>query len=376
MTQLVTPVIDSSSLIRFLSIVEDPRINRSKRYPLINILVFTFVALLSDQMSWYQIEEFCLTSIDWFGQFLDVSSGVPSHDTFRRVMSLVDSQQLERAVIQWIENTRTQFGSSRRVVALDGKSLRGVPWKVNETQLHILNAWDASESKFVGQLTVEDKTNEIAAAPEMLKMLNLENTIITVDAMMTQKDVARAVRSGGGDYVMALKGNQGNLFEDARLYFESSHFEMSAVRTVEKNRGQVEIRTCLKAADISWLVQRREWEGLSALFRIDTEVIKPGGRSVESRYYITSLQSDAAELLQIARQHWAVENQLHRTLDVHFREDACQVHDRNAAANLSVLRKLAISLLKQIDPHKTLISKLKRAAYSPPFRTACLLGTF
>lgn len=364
------------SLIQLFAVIEDPRIERSKRYPLINILIFTFVAILSDQMSWYQISEFCLTNKGWFAEFLDVTSGVPSHDTFRRVMCLVDPNQLEQAVIKWIEDTRINFSSKQRVVALDGKSLRGVAWKVNEAQLHILNAWDASENKFIGQLTVESKTNEITAAPQLLGMLNLSNTIITVDAMMTQKEVAKLVISGGGNYLMALKGNQGTLFEDTKLYFSDCDMGMSCARTVEKNRGQIEIRTCTKASNISWMDQRNEWKGLQSLVRIDSEIVKEGEKSRESRYYISSLSVDAAELLTIARQHWSIENQLHRTLDIHFKEDACQEHDRNAAANLSVLRKLALSLLKQIDPKKTLISKLKKAAYSPDFRRACLLGLF
>lgn len=368
--------IDPSSIIQLFSIIEDPRIDRHKRYPLINILAFTFIAILSDQSSWYQIEEFCLTNIDWFSEFLDVSAGVPSHDTFRRVMSLINTKQLERAIISWLENLRKKFEIEKRVVALDGKSLRGVAWKINESQLHILNAWDASNNKFVGQLTIESKTNEIKAAPEMLDMLHLENTIITVDAIMTQKEVAKTIIDKSGDYVMALKGNQGSLFNDVVLYFSEIQHGMSSARTVEKNRGQVEIRTCTKTEDISWLAQRKDWKGLKSLFCIDSEIIKEGKVSKESRYYITSLSVDSSDLLRVARQHWAIENQLHRTLDIHFKEDACQVHDRLAAANLSALRKLALSLLRQIDPKKTLISKLKKAAYSSEFRRRCLLGIF
>lgn len=365
---------EPSSIIDFFAIVEDPRISRSKRYPLINILVFTFVAIMSDQLSWYQISDFCETNKDWFAEFLDVTSGVPSHDTFRRVMSLIDPKQLEPAVIKWIESMRTKLKSSQRIVALDGKSLRGVAWKINEAQLHILNAWDATENKFIGQLTIESKTNEITAAPQMIQLLNLEKTIITVDALMTQKEVATTIIDKGGDYVMALKGNQETFFEDVKLYFNDLNFGMSCARTLEKNRGQIEIRTCTKTEDISWLSQKDGWAGLKSLFRIDSEITKEGKTAVESRYYITSLLIDAAELLNIARKHWSVENQLHRTLDIHFKEDGCQVHDRIAAANLSVLRKLALSLLKQIYPQKTLISKLKKAAYSPEFRRECLLG--
>lgn len=375
MNHINPAIISPLSLIKFFSVVEDPRIERSKQYPLVNILVFTFVAILSDQTSWYQIVDFCLCNLDWFAEFLDVSSGVPSHDTFRRVISLIEPKKMEEAIIQWIEESRDSFGSKRRVVALDGKSLRGVPWKVSETQVHILNAWDAA-NKFVGQLTIDSKTNEITAAPQILNLLNLKNTVITVDALMTQKTVAKTIIDGTGDYMMALKGNQGTLFEDVKLYFSESQIGMSYARSLEKNRGQVEIRTCTKTEDISWLYQKNDWKGLKGLCRIDSEIHKGSKISFKSRYYIVSFSADAQELLEISRQHWSVENQLHRTLDVHFKEDACQEHDRYAAANLSLLRKLAISLLKAINPHKTLISKLKKAAYSPQFRRACLLGIF
>jgi len=365
------------TLIECFSVIEDPRIDRHKRYPLINILVFTFVAILSDQLSWYQIHEFCSVNIHWFSEFLDVTEGVPSHDTFRRVIGLIDTKQLESAIIKWIESTREKSNiKQKRVVALDGKSLRGVAWKINDKQLYILNAWDASADRFVGQITIESKTNEVTAAPKILKMLNIENTTITVDALMTQKEIAKTIIDKGGSYVMALKGNQGNLFEDTVLYFSESQPGMHKAQSIEKNRGQVEIRTCTKTEDICWLSQKDDWIGLKGLFRVDSEVTKDHKVSKESRYYITSLSTSAEELLYIARQHWSVENQLHRTLDVHFKEDACQVHDRLAAANLSALRKIALSLLKQIEPKKTLISKLKKAAYSPDFRRKCLLEVF
>lgn len=306
---------------------------------------------------------------------MDISSGVPSHDTFRIVLGLVDSSQLEIALIEWLEKTREKFGiHRRRIIALDGKSLRGVAWKVNEKQLHILNGWDATENRFIGQLSIEEKTNEITAAPKMLAMLQLENTVITVDAMMTQKEIAKIITDKQGDYVMALKGNQGTLFENVKLYFTEKHIGIHCARTIEKNRGQVEIRTCTKTDEISWLHQKKEWEKLKSIFVIEAETIKGEKTTRESRYYITSLEAGASEFLEIVRKHWSVENQLHRTLDVHFKEDACQVHDRKAASNLSVLRKLAITLLKQIDPKKTLISKIKKAAYSPEFRRKCLLG--
>jgi hypothetical protein len=215
---------DPLTLFRQFEIIEDPRVDRHKRYPLINILVFAFVAILSDQQSWYQIFAFAKANLDWFGQFINISSGVPSHDTFRRVFSLLNPSYLEQAVICWTEEMRLKKKmKSHRLVILDGKALKGVPWKVNDQQLYVLNAWDADSNLFLGQLTIGEKTNEITAAPQLLERLNLEDTIVSVDAIMTQKEIAEKIIDGGGNYVMALKGNQGTLFEDVKLYFSEIH---------------------------------------------------------------------------------------------------------------------------------------------------------
>src|SRR3990167_3740487 len=307
------------ALFRQFEVIEDPRINRHKRYPLLNILVFTFVAIMSDQQSWYEIRAFCISNLDWFSQYIDVSAGIPSHDTFRRVFCLLNPQQLEQVIICWAEEVRTQKSTGRRIVVLDGKSLRGVAWKIDQTQLHILNAWDATENQFLGQMTIGCKTNEITAAPTLLKSLNLKGAVVTVDALMTQKEIARTIVEQRGDYITALKGNQGVLHEDVQLYFNSLQEGMSCARSVEKNRGRVEMRTCTLAS-ANWIEYKDAWAGLQNLFKIDTEIYYEGKIVQESRYYITSLQTGAEELLGIARKHWSIENGLHRSLDMTFEE--------------------------------------------------------
>jgi predicted transposase YbfD/YdcC len=368
---------DPLALFQQFEVIEDPRIDRHKRYPLINILVFAFVAILSDQQSWYQIFAFARANLDWFSGFIDTSSGVPSHDTFRRVFSILNPIHLEEAVIRWTENMRLKNKmKGYRLVILDGKALRGVAWKVNDKQLYLLNAWDGEANVFLGQLTIGEKTNEITAAPQLLEKLNLENTIVSVDAIMTQTEIAEKIIDGGGNYVMALKGNQGTFFEDVRLYFSEVNEGMSSWRTLEKNRGRVEMRACTASFDIDWLANKSQWKGLKGIFKIDSEISYENKITQETRYFIISLETSASNCLYFARKHWSIENGLHRTLDIHFREDNSQVHDRNAASNLSILRKIALSLLKAIDPDKRLIWKLKEAAYSAAFRTRCLLGEF
>ncbi len=363
------------ALFRQFEVIDDPRIDRHKRYPLLNILVFAFVAIMSDQQSWYEIRAFCISNLDWFSQYIDVSSGIPSHDTFRRVFCLLNPQQLEKVIICWAEETRASRNIGKRIIVLDGKSLRGVAWKMDLTQLHILNAWDATEDQFLGQMTIGCKTNEITAAPKLLRNLNIEGAIVTVDALMTQREIARTVIEQKGDYVMALKGNQGSLYEDVQLYFSSVQEGMSCARSVEKNRGRVEIRTCTMAS-ADWVENKDAWSGLKNLFKIDSEIYYEGKATQESRYYMTSLQTGSMELLGLARKHWSIENGLHRSLDMIFKEDSAQEHDRNAAVNLSILRKVALSLLKAVDSHKKLKLKMKECAYSPIFRSRCLLGEF
>lgn len=376
MSPMSFPIVNNPlALFRQFEVIEDPRMNRHKRYPLLNILVFTFIAIMSDQQSWYEIQAFCVTNLEWFSQYIDISAGVPSHDTFRRVFSLLDPKHLEEVIIHWTEETRDKRHIGKRIVVLDGKSLRGVAWKINPTQLHILNAWDATGDRFLGQMTIDCKTNEITAAPKLLENLNLEGAIVSVDALMTQKEIAKTVVRNKGDYVMALKGNQGSLYENVQLYFSSIQEEVNCARSIEKNRGRVETRTCTMAS-AAWIEDKIAWDGLKNLCKVSCEIYYEGRTTQETRYYITSLETGASELLDITRKHWSIENKLHRSLDMIFKEDAAQEHNRNAAANLSILRKVALSLLKAIDPHKKLKIKLKESSYSSIFRSRCLLGEF
>lgn len=365
---------DPLPLVRYFEIIEDPRMDRCKRYPLENVLLFAFVAILADQQSWYQITEFTEYNLEWFGQFVDVSGGAPSHDTFRRVFSLIEPQWLESILTAWTSQLRQKCGSKLEVVAVDGKSIRSVPWRGSDDGLHLVNAWESSSGLCLGQVAVDTKSNEITAAPELLKTLDIRGAVVTTDAMLAQKSLAKQILDQGADYFLALKANHPLLLEDTKLYFNSQHLEQFGWQTIEKNRGFVEVRRCLVSGDTKGWETLSQWPGLKRVVELSCERWRDGQTSKDTRYFITSVDASAKQYMEIARAHWGIENKLHRTLDVLFLEDACQVHERTTAANLAVLRKLALGLIKQILPTKSLVSKRKRAAYSPDFRKDLLCG--
>lgn len=361
-------------LVQRLTLIEDPRIERHKVYPLENVIVFAFVSILSDQQSWYQIVDFCQANLEWFEEFIDVSSGVPSHDTFRRVFGLLRPEVLRKVLADWASFLRKDCGSEIKLIAIDGKSVRGVPWRQSDEELHILNAFEPHLGLCLAQVGVDSKTNEIGAMPDLLSSLNLKGALITTDALLTQKSIAQQIRNQKGHYLLALKGNHPSFFEEAKLYFTEVHRGMFTWRTLEKNRGYVEERTCLVSGNTRGWETLEEWPDLRRVLLIRSKRTRDGKTTTEERYYITSIDLGAQDLLESVRSHWGIENKLHRTLDVLFLEDAAQEHDRTTAENLSALRKMAVSVLGNMDPAKSLVSKRKRAAYDANYRRKLLYG--
>lgn len=361
-------------LIQQLSLIEDPRVERHKVYPLENIIMFAFVAILSDQQSWYQVVDFSEANLEWFSEFLDVSSGVPSHDTFRRVFGLLRPEVLQRVLSDWANFLRKDCGSNVKLIAIDGKSVRGVPWRQSDEELHTLNAFEPHLGLCLGQVGVNSKTNEIGAMPDLLSSLCLKGTVVTTDALLTQKSIAQQIRNQGGDYLLALKGNHGTLFKEAKLYFTELHTGMFSWRTLEKNRGFVEERSCLVSGCTHGWETLEEWPDLRRVLLVRSQRTRDGKTTTEERYYITSAELGAKPLLESVRAHWGIENKLHRTLDVLFLEDASQEHERTTAENLSTLRKMAVNVLNSMDPAKSLVSKRKRASYDAQYRRKLLLG--
>ena len=353
--------------IRLFRKIEDVRVNAMIEYPLEEILVIAFLAVLGNASGWNEIERFGHAKHKWLKKFLKLKNGIPSHDTFRRVFSLIDPQQLQTATVLFlIENMdviKKSLGieSQERQLCIDGKEERGTGRKAGTDQeirnLQTLHIYDASNGICLVSHQIDSKTNEIPAAQEALQMLQLKHAIVTFDALHTQTKTIGIIRERGGNYVGALKGNQGNL----ALIAEESFTEEDKARihkagnnyyeTIEKSHSQVETRRFYMTRARLGIAQGEDWRGLRNFICYEKNMCSTitGRKTIEIRYYITSLK-DVELCADAIRGHWSVENQLHWHLDYTFHEDDNTTVDRQAFTNLSILNKMALSLFKLVQP--------------------------
>ena len=282
-------------------------------------------------------------------QYLELSNGIPSHDTMQRVFAMVSPEYLSRYQAQWNEMLNTDEGEKiKKILAIDGKTQRGNGNKSQKAN-HIVSAVD--DSGFcVGQRLVDEKSNEITAIPELLDALNVKGHIITIDAMGTQTEIAKRIRKRQADYVLALKGNQTSLHDDVRQYFEDNELRARCLytKTAEKARGGIEIREYWQTDDIAWLSQKKDWAGLKSIAMTRNTIRKNGEERIETRYFISSLPPDVKEIARAIRGHWMVES-YHWHLDVAFREDENRTIEKQAAFNLNIIRKWALNILKLLE---------------------------
>ena len=339
----------------------DPRINRKKQHLLIDILVLTLCAVVSGATSWESIQDFGQTQEAWLKTFLQLPNGIPSHDTIARVLSLLDAKQFSLCFMSWMKEAA---GRIKGVVAIDGKRLCAASKGCEP--IHLVNAFAAANGLSLGQYRVKDKSNEITAIPELLKLLSLEGCIVTIDAMGCQKGIAAKIVDAKADYVLGLKGNQGKLLNDVRLYLDTLYKgELKRVskdsnETVEKGHGRFEKRYCLVTDSIDWLEEKFKWKGLRSIGMIVSERTINEVTTTERRYYISTLPAKAEFFSQAVRQHWLVENQLHWVLDVTFNEDRLRMNTRHAAQNLAVIRQSALNLLRMDKSEKKMSLKRKQ----------------
>lgn len=370
-----------SSILKYFGDLEDPRIDRTKHHPLISIVAIAILAVICGADSWVAIETYAQSKRDWLEQFLPLPNGIPSHDTFARVFARLDPEQLQQCFGQWIERLTTDMGG--QVIAIDGKTVRGSFNRSGEhSAIHMVSAWACGHRLVMGQVKVDSKSNEITAIPELLNLLEIAGCIITIDAMGCQKTIAQTIIDKKADYILTLKGNQGSLHSCVRQWFEQARaqgfegIEYSYAQTTESNHDRIEIRKCW-TVPVSVLGGKyaQQWTGLCSIATIVSERRLWNKTTYEVRYYITSLASDAQILGQAVRSHWGIENSLHWVLDVTFAEDDSRIRKEHAPQNFSLLRHLAVNLLRQENTVRSSIAmKRYRAALDNDYLAKVVTG--
>lgn len=364
--------------------VSDPRIDRTKRHKLLDIICIAICAVICGADNWVEVENFGQQKLAWLQTFLELPHGIPSHDTFGRVFALVNPEEFQRSFLEWVQAvSRLTQG---QVIAIDGKQLRGsYDRSSGKRAIYLVSAWATANRLVLGQQRVNDKSNEITAIPELLKTLEISGCIITIDAIGTQTKIAGLIVGAEADYILSVKENQGKLYQDITALFDydrQHNFQEAPyeyAKTVGKDHGRIEVRQCWSTSDSEYLESirnRHNWKGLKSIVMVEAERIIGGKSSVEIRYFISSLTSNAHQLLQAIRSHWGIENGLHWTLDIAFAEDQSRVRKDHAPENLAVIRHMALNLLKQETTAKGGIkAKRLQCAWSEDYLLKVLAGT-
>ncbi|HZX92979.1 MAG TPA: ISAs1 family transposase [Myxococcales bacterium] len=349
----------------------DPRATRRCDHRLIDILVIAACAVIACAESWEDIELYGCSKQAWLKTFLALPNGIPSHDTFRRVFMLIDPDAFEACFARWAQSLMGKV--EREVVAIDGKTVRRSGSRRHDHgPLHLVSAWASDQGLVLGQREVDGKSNEITAVPELLDTLHLDGSIVTLDAMGCQKDIAARIRAQRADYLLGLKANHGRAFEAVRDHFERTCFGRgSGGRPVfdafDESHGRLVRRRVFVSPAVRELEPLRDWPDLRAVLAVEAirGVNGTGKIEAETRYFLTSCGDDPAVLVRAIRRHWSIENALHWVLDVTFHEDDSRVRDRTAARNLALLRKIALNLVARDHGSQTsLRGRRKKAAWN------------
>ncbi len=361
--------------------LEDPRRQHCQRHRLLDIVVIALCAVIAGSNTWQQVEAFGRKRRDWLAGFLDLPDETPSHDTFERLFDRLDPVALQRCLLGWVESASGELKIDH--IAIDGKTLRhsGSPAR-GLGALHLVSAWATEHGLSLGQVAVDGKSNEITAIPQLLELLELKGALVTIDAMGCQKEIAKAIVEGGGDYVLTVKGNQEHLRDDIEAAVigviekgvEGKDYE--TYETEEKGHGRHEKRhyTALPVPE-EGIRNKELWEELAVIGVCYRERTEKGRTSEETVYFIGSRVMPAKRYGTVLRSHWGIENGCHWHLDVTFREDANRVQQRMEAANLSMLRKMALSMLKRNPSKQSIEVKRFMAALDPDFLAEILVGS-
>lgn len=360
----------TGSLMDHFGVLTDPRGDRGKRHKLLDIITIAITGAICGADNWVDIELFGNCKESWFRTFLELPNGIPSHDTFGDVFARLDPEEFQRSFIEWaravVELTHGQL------IAVDGKTVRrSHDHAAGKQPIHMVNAWASAAGLALGQVKVDDKSNEITAIPQLLRLLALSGCIVTIDAIGCQKEIAEQIVEGGADYVLAVKENQLRLHEDIEdLFTGAEAFAFLDVphetwQAATKGHGRIEQRECwaiTDAASLSYIRDWAAWPHLASVVKVTAHRFVGQEASSETRYFISSLHGNAERLAQAVRAHWGIENSLHWVLDIAFREDESRIRKDHGAQNFAVLRQMALNLLKQETTRKRGIKGKRLAA--------------
>jgi predicted transposase YbfD/YdcC len=354
------------SFLNHFSQLEDPRIDRKKLYPLNEIFLVTLAATICGGESWRDLELYGNEKLDFLRQFLPFINGIPSHDTFARVFSILDPKLFGECFVNWVKSMQTGIPE---FISIDGKTLRRSFDKANsKSAIHMVSAFASEARLALAQIRVDEKSNEITAIPTLLNLLAIKGAIITIDAMGCQKEIARLITEKDAKYVLALKSNQGNLHEQVQDLFqlekkdEFRDLKHDYHNEYDKGHGRIEHRECWVTDQISWIENIQNWQGINSIAMIKSTRTIGDKKTTEIRYYISSLPANARLIARSVRAHWAIENSLHWTLDVTLNEDASRIRARNAPENIAIIRRIGLNLLQQAKNKDVSIKGLRKAA--------------
>lgn len=350
-----------NTIFAYFSEMEDFRIERKKQHLLTDIITITIAATLCGSNSYDDIEDFAVVREDWFKTFLELPNGIPSHDTINRVFANMDPIKFEECFRNWVDDILANHQG--QLISIDGKTIRGAKSHGIKSPIHMVSAWANDSNIVLGQVKVNEKSNEITAIPELLNSLFIKDCIISIDAMGCQEDIAECIIKGQGDYLLAVKNNQHSLFEnieDSFRFLKTASYD----ENIDIGHGRIETRKCTVIADLAHIEEPQRWKNLSVLVKMESErCYKATGVTEKAiRYYIGSKPADAAFYQHNIRGHWAIENKLHWTLDVDFQEDADRKRHKNAAQNFSLINKVAINILKNDKTKNISIRRKKNIA--------------
>lgn len=355
-----------NELLDWMDYIEDIRQERKVRHQLKDIIVIVLFATLANVDDWVEMEYFAYYHQDYLKKYVELKNGIPSHDTLCRVFGMISPDVLQQLYQKWQELLNRNEGEAiKKIICIDGKTMRSNKRKEGKPN-HIVSAWSREDGFCLGQKAVEVKSNEITAIPQVLEKIRIKGQVVTIDAMGTQTAIAEKIREKRADYVLALKKNQENLYEDVSLYLKDEEEKQKIrdagnyKRTIEKARSQIEIREYYQTDKIGWLSQKKEWKGLKSIGMEEKTIRTASGEEKkEYRYYISSLKGEIELFSRAVRGHWSVES-MHWQLDVTFHEDANTTLDKQAAQNLNIIRKWSLSILKLIEIFRPNLSMKKK----------------